>query len=181
MIQITTDSTCDLGPNAAERGISIMPLSVILGEDSYRDGVDITPQDIFDFVEKTGKLPKTAAPSISDYEEFFGKYVREGKTVIHFNISAKSSSSNLYAEKAAQQFGGKVFVVDTKALSSGQGLVVMKACDLAYKGQPRLFQGVGKGCAAASRAVFRKLPKPVLRKRRLICRHTLPRVGRKPV
>ena len=129
-IQLTADSTCDLGKSIAERQIGIMPLSVILGTDSFRDGVDIVPQDIFNYVQKTGQLPKTAAPSIVDYEEFFGRYVSEGKTVIHFNISSKSSSSNAYANEAAKNFAGKVFVIDTKALSSGQGLLVMKAADL---------------------------------------------------
>ncbi len=134
-IQLTADSTCDLGPYAAERDVRIMPLSVILGGDSFLDGVNITPQDIFDYVDKTGTLPKTAAPSIADFEEFFAKFVDEGKTVIHFNISAKSSSSHEYAKQAAEKFGGKVFVIDTKALSSGQGLVVMKASDLLREGK----------------------------------------------
>ncbi len=134
MVRITTDSTCDLGVNATERDIRIMPLTVILGADSFRDGVDITPQDIFDYVAKTGTLPKTSAPSIGDYEEFFGQFVSAGETVIHFDISAKSSSSNEHAVVAAEKFGGKVFVVDTKALSSGQGLLVMKAYDLLQQG-----------------------------------------------
>ncbi len=134
MIRITADSTCDLGKHVSERNIGIMPLSVILGENSYYDGVDIAPQDIFDYVEKTGQLPKTAAPSIVDYEEFFGKYVSAGDTVIHFNISSKSSSSYSYAAEAAKSFPDKVYVVDTHALSSGQGLVVMKACDLLEAG-----------------------------------------------
>ena len=134
-IQITTDSTCDLGNQVAKRGIGIMPLSVILGTHSYRDGVDIVPQDIFSYVEKTGELPKTAAPSIADFEEFFKKYVDEGKTVIHYNISEKSSSSHQYAKEAAKKFKHKVYVVDSKALSSGQGLMVLKACDLRDRGE----------------------------------------------
>lgn len=134
VIQITSDSTCDLGRLVAEKGIGIMPLSVILGTDTFRDGVDIRPQDIFDYFTRTGQLPKTAAPSVTDYEEFFASYVEAGKTVIHVNISARSSSSNANAEVAAKQFGGKVLVVDSKALSSGQGLVVMKACDMAEAG-----------------------------------------------
>ncbi len=133
-IQITTDSTCDLGAEIEKRHIGVMPLSVILGGDAFRDGVNIVPQDIFDYVEKTGNLPKTAAPSIGDYEEFFAKYVDEGKTVIHYNISVKSSSSHNYAVEAAKKFGRKVFVVDSKALSSGQGLMVMKACDFLERG-----------------------------------------------
>ena len=101
-IRITTDSTCDLGAEIAKRDIGVMPLSVILGGEAYRDGVNITPQDIFDYVDKTGILPKTAAPSIGDYEEFFAKYVDAGDTVVHFNISVKSSSSYNYAVEAAK-------------------------------------------------------------------------------
>ncbi len=133
-IRITTDSTCDLGAEIAKRNIGVMPLSVILGDRAFRDGVDIVPQDIFDYVEKTGILPKTAAPSIGDYEEFFASYVDAGKTVVHFDISAKSSSSYNYAAEAAKRFRGKVHVVDSKALSSGQGLMVMKACDMLEAG-----------------------------------------------
>ncbi len=133
-VQITTDSTCDLGESAQKRGIAVQPLLVILGEDSFQDGVNITPQDIFDYVERTGVLPKTAAPSISDYEEFFGKFVAEGKTVVHFSISDKASSSHAYAKQAAKSFAGKVIVVDSMALSSGQGLLVLKAADLAEQG-----------------------------------------------
>ena len=82
MIQLTADSTCDLGASISARGIGIMPLSVILGEKPYLDGVDIVPQDIFDYVERTGQLPKTAAPSIGDYEDFFRPYV-EDLSLIH--------------------------------------------------------------------------------------------------
>lgn len=134
MIQLTSDSTCDLGEHVKKRNIGIVPLSVVLGENSFRDGVDIFPQDIFDYYAKCGQLPKTAAPSIGDYEEFFAKYADEGKTVIHFNISAKASSSHSSAAEAAKRFGKRVRVVDSKALSSGQGLLVMKAADLAEQG-----------------------------------------------
>ena len=136
MIQITADSTCDLGASIAARKIGIMPLSVILGETPHLDGVDIVPQDIFDYVSETGQLPKTAAPSIGDYEDFFRPYVEAGDTVIHFNISAKASSSCSYAQEAAKAFGGKVFVVDSKALSTGQGLLILKAADLRDAGVP---------------------------------------------
>ena len=62
-IQITADSTCDLGESVLKRNIGIAPLCVILGDTTYHDGVDITPQDIFAYVEKTGELPKTSTPS----------------------------------------------------------------------------------------------------------------------
>lgn len=136
-IVITSDSTCDLGDElVAQRGIVILPLTVILGSDSFKDGINIEPQDIFDYVGRTGELPKTAAPSVSDYESFFKKFVDEGKTVIHFNISSKASGSNSFANSAAKTFGDKVYVIDSLALSTGQGLLVMKACDLRDEGRP---------------------------------------------
>ena len=135
-IVITSDSTCDLGERIiAERNISILPLTVILGNDSFKDGVDIVPDDIFAYFEKTGELPKTGAPSTADYEQFFGKFVEQGKTVIRFNISSKASGSNGFAQAAQKKFGDKVYVIDSLALSTGQGLLVMKACDLRDEGK----------------------------------------------
>lgn len=134
-IRITSDSTCDLNHLVEERNIGIMPLQVNLGENAYRDGVDITPEKIFAYVAETGILPKTAAPSIGEYEEFFTKELEGYDVLIHFNISSKSSGSHNFAKNAAENFNGKVFVVDSKALSSGQGLLVLKACDLRDEGK----------------------------------------------
>ena len=135
-IAITSDSTCDLSvQQIRDKEIGIMPLSVMLGDKSFRDGVDIVPADIFRFFEETGELPKTAAPSVKEYEDFFRPYVEAGETLIHFNISSKASGSNGFAQAAAKAFGGKVIVVDSHALSTGQGLLVMKACDLRKEGK----------------------------------------------
>jgi DegV family protein with EDD domain len=134
-ISITSDSTCDLGHLVQERNIGILPLQVNLGAKSFFDGVDIQPADIFAFVAETKQLPKTAAPSIGDYEEFFTKQLETYDEVIHFNISSKSSGSHNIAKQAAEGFGGKVRVIDSMALSSGQGLLVMKACDLRDEGK----------------------------------------------
>jgi DegV family protein with EDD domain len=133
-IVITTDSTCDLGAQAEKRDIVIMPLLVVLGTETYEDGISVTLADIFSYVEKTGTLPKTAAPSATDYEEFFSKYVAEGNTVIHFSISDKSSSAHAYAKKGAEKFEGQVYVVDSMGLSTGQGLLVLKAADMRDSG-----------------------------------------------
>ena len=134
-IRITSDSTCDLNHLIAERNIGIMSLQVNLGSDVFRDGVDITPEKIFAFVAETGTLPKTAAPSIGEYEEFFAKELEGYDALIHINLSTKSSGSHNFAKNAAEGFGGKVFVVDSKALSTGQGLLVLKACDLRDEGK----------------------------------------------
>lgn len=130
-IKITSDSTCDLGDElVAKYDVGIFPLSVILGEKSYKDG-GITPQEIFDYVAKTGVLPKTAAGSTDEYAAFFEENLKGYSELIHVNISAEASSSYSAALKAAERFKGKVRVIDSKALSTGQGLLVLKACDLA--------------------------------------------------
>ncbi len=134
MVKITADSTADIGEYAEKRDIRLVPLTVILGGNSYLDGVDITPQDIFDFVAKTGVLPKTSAPNVADYEEFFAGFVEKGDTVIHLNISSKASSSYENAKEAGHKFGDKVFVIDSRALSGGQGLLVLKAKDFVDQG-----------------------------------------------
>ena len=134
-IRITSDSTCDLGPLAEQYNVAILPLTVNLGADSYRDGVDIQPADIFAYVAENKHLPKTAAPSIGDYEEFFAEQLKNYDEVIHFNISSKSSGSHSMALQAAAEFGGKVRVIDSKALSSGQGALVLKACDMVKEGK----------------------------------------------
>jgi DegV family protein with EDD domain len=101
----------------------------------YRDGVDITPEDIFKFVEETKILPMTSAPSVVDYEEFFTEQLQGYDELVHFNISSKSSGSHNFAKMAAENFGGKVRVIDSKALSSGQGLLVLQGCDLRDQGK----------------------------------------------
>lgn len=134
MIRISSDSTCDLGELVEKHGISIMPLRVVLDTQTYSDGVDITPKDIFEFVEKTKMLPKTSAATEVDFAEYFEKLTANGDEVIHFNISSKASVTHNCAKNAAAAFGGKVRVIDSKALSSGQGLLVMKAVDLLEQG-----------------------------------------------
>ena len=77
MIRITSDSTCDLGELVKKHGIALMPLKVILDTESFKDGVDIAPKDIFAFVAKTKMLPKTSAPSIEDFVEFFTRQLKD--------------------------------------------------------------------------------------------------------
>ena len=134
-IKVTSDSTCDLSAELIEKyNIGIFPLTVVLGEENYKDGIDIVPQDIFDYVAKTNTLPKTAAGSLDDYSAFFKENLDGYDALIHVNISSLASSSHSAACKAAENFGGKVKVIDSHALSTGQGLLVLKACDFAEQG-----------------------------------------------
>ncbi len=133
-IAITSDSTSDLSPELRERyNITIIPLGVTLGEKNYSDGIDITPDDIYEHHAKTGELPKTAAANMSDCIDFFKPFVDAGKAVIHFTISSEMSSTYNNSRMAAEEFEN-VYVIDTKNLSTGGGLLVVAAAEMAAKG-----------------------------------------------
>lgn len=133
-IVITADSTCDLPQELIDKyDIKIIPLSILLGEKVYHDGVDIKPSDIYDFVEKTGELPKTAAVTPSEYHEVFKCFADDGKKIVHIGFSSALSSSYQNACVAAEEFE-RVYCVDSKNLCTAMGLLVLKACDYREKG-----------------------------------------------
>ena len=134
-ILIACDSTSDLGPELIERyGIKILPLGVTLGEKQYTDGVDIDPDMIYKNYEETKTLPKTSAISIGACTDFLQQYVGEYEAVILFTISSQMSSTYQNACIAASDFQN-VHVVDTKNLSTGGGLVVIRAAEMAAEGK----------------------------------------------
>lgn len=134
-IKITCDSTADLSPELYKKyDIDVMPLIVSLGDDSFHDGVDIQPDNIYEYYDKTGALPKTAARSAYDYKEFFEKYTKQGYQIVHFDISSDMSATYNNASSAAKELEG-VYVVDSRSLSTGTGLLVLAACDMAKEGK----------------------------------------------
>ena len=133
-VKIISDSTCDLSPELVRQyDIGIVPLYVVMGDRISKDGVEATPEDIYDYVDKTNVLPKTSAPNLNDFLSTFGNWKEQGYDIVHFNISADFSSSYATAVTAANELGG-IEVVDTRNLSTGSGLVVLHACEMA---QPR--------------------------------------------
>jgi len=130
-IKIMSDSTCDLSKELIEKyDIAIVPLTVIKDDKAYTDGVNITTDEIFAHVAAGGNLCTTAAISVVDYQEQFAQYADKYDAVIHVNISSELSSSYQNACLAAEEFNN-VAVIDSRNLSTGQGLVVLKACELA--------------------------------------------------
>lgn len=130
-IKITADSTCDLGKELTEQyNISIFPLTVIKGDKAYTDGITITTDEIFAHVAAGGDLCSTTAGSVGEYQSFFAPFAQEYDAVIHINISAEFSSCYQNACIAASEYDN-VVVIDSRNLSTGQGLVVLKACELA--------------------------------------------------
>lgn len=133
---IASDSTCDLSPELIrEYGIHILPLGVALGEKQYTDGVDINPDFIYAHYEKTGELPKTSAVNLVDFEDYFAAETAKGNAVVLFTISAEMSSTCNNARLAAENFPD-VYVVDTRNLSTGGGLLVVTAAEMAAEGVP---------------------------------------------
>lgn len=133
-IAITADSTCDLPKSIIEENdITIIPLSILLGDKSYTDGVDISPKDIYEHVETTGELPKTSAVTPTVYHDVFEKLTSQGKKVVHIGFSSGLSSSYQNAVAAAADYDN-VYCVDSKNLCTAMGLLVLKACDYREKG-----------------------------------------------
>lgn len=133
-IKITSDSTCDLSKELLERyDISLAPLYIIKNGKVYKDGVDITPGEIFDYVGKTGDFCTTSAVSTFDYIQFFERHAPKYDAVIHITIGSGFSLCNSNANAAAKIFEN-VHVVDSKNLSAGQGHVVVEAARLAAEG-----------------------------------------------
>lgn len=145
-IIIASDSTCDLSPELIEKyDIHILPLGVTLGDKTYTDGVDINPDMIYENYEKTGTLPKTAAVNIAQYEEFFEEKTSEGFSIVFFAISSEMSSTFSNARLVAEEYEN-VYAVDTRNLSTGGGLLVLTAAEMAAEGKSA--KEIAEACSA---------------------------------
>ena len=134
-IAITCDSVCDLSQELIKQNnISILPISIILGDETFSDGVNINSQKIFDYVTKNKQLPKTSAINEFQYAEFFKEHLDGVDALIHFTISSDMSSCFNNAKKAASTLKN-VYVIDSRNLSTGVGLQVLYACMLRDKGE----------------------------------------------
>lgn len=130
-IKVLSDSTCDLSSELLSKyDITTIPLTIIKENQAYSDGRTITPSEIFAHVEAGGDLCSTAAINADEYADWFSKYYNDYDGIIHINIGSGFSSSYQNACIAAEDFP-KVRVIDSQNLSTGQGLVVLKACELA--------------------------------------------------
>lgn len=130
-IKILSDSTCDLSEELLQKyNISLVPLTIIKDGESFSDGITITPSEIFAHVAAGGDLCTTTALNAGEYSEYFEKYASDYDGILHINIGAEFSCCYQNACLAAEDFEN-VKVIDSRNLSTGQGLVVLKACELA--------------------------------------------------
>lgn len=133
-IKITATSTCDLPPELLERyQITMVPLYVSFGGNTCKDGLEATPEDIFRCVEAGGQLPTTAAVNIADYQSLFAELSPQYDSVLHITIGSEFSCCYQNALVAAEDFSN-VYVVDSRNLTVGQGILALEAAIAAERG-----------------------------------------------
>lgn len=133
-ITISTESTCDLSQELIDKNnIKVIPYTIILGDEMVTDNADV-PSKIFKFVEETKELPKTSAINEMQYKEYFESLLKDCDAVVHISLSSGLTSSTSHAMTAAEKMKN-VYVIDSKSLSTGIGLLVLYAAKLAEKGE----------------------------------------------
>jgi DegV family protein with EDD domain len=135
-IHITADSTCDLSPELlAQYNIETLPLYIIHDGTEYKDGVDITPDDIYAIYAEKKILPKTAALNMDEVLEFVTPFIEAGNDVLCITLGSGLSTTFNSFRLAAMETEG-LYVIDSNNLSTGFGHVVMAAGDRIAAGMP---------------------------------------------
>lgn len=135
-VRILTDSTCDLSPELVkEFDIRVIPLNIIMGDKSYRDGIEASQSEIFKWADENKTTPKTSAPDLGFAEDFLKQFMDAGDEAVFIGISEDMSSTCQTMRLAAEDLEYKDFyVVDSMNLSTGVGLQVLRASDYAKQG-----------------------------------------------
>lgn len=136
-VRIFADSTCDLTEDLIQKyGITILPLCIVLDDKSYYDRTQITPDEIFAWAEANKKTPKTAAITFEYAEKMLRPCMEADEDVIFFGISEEMSTTcNVMRLAAKEHDKGRVFVIDSQSLSTGIGLQVLRAAEMARQGK----------------------------------------------
>lgn len=135
-IILSIDSTCDLNDELVKKySTKVYPYTITIGENSYKDNIDITPNDIYKIYETEKILPKTSTINVAEYYKYFKPLVDDGYNVIHINLGSSLTSAHNNCLMAASQLDG-VYPIDSHNLSSGSGLLVLKAAELIEDGIP---------------------------------------------
>ena len=157
MIRILTDSTSDISPaRAAELGVEILPLTVLFGEESFQDGVEITNEAFYARLEKADALPTTAQIPPETFIQTFERLTKSGDQVLAILISSAMSGtyqSAMIARGIVDE--SKIAVVDARTVTFGMGLLVEAACQLRDQELSLLNQGAGGGAGRPGAAAGR--------------------------
>lgn len=139
-IKLVTDSTCNLSSNLISKyDISILPLSIIMGENVYSDGLDITPEAIYKWSDANKTTPKTDAVTPDKAVEILQPFVEAGRDIIFFGISSRMSTTcnviRTLSETTGDSRYANIRVVDTLSVSAGINLQILYAVKLAEEGK----------------------------------------------
>ena len=137
-VKIIADSTCDLSPELIKKyNISIIPLHIVLGELEYKDGLEISPDEIYEWSNSKKESPKTSAASISDAIEIFDKHLKETDEIVCFSISGQMSTTVNVLRMATEELEAedRIHIIDSENLSTGGGLLVIEASIMASEGK----------------------------------------------
>jgi DegV family protein with EDD domain len=134
-VKITADSTCDLPEEIVEMyDIEIIPLYIIKDEKPYKDRLEITAHDIFEYVDSGAGMTSSSAVNATEYQEVFAKYLKEYDAIVHISLSNHFSVCNQNARLAAAEFDN-VYIVDSLNLSTGSGHIAYDAALMAHAGK----------------------------------------------
>jgi DegV family protein with EDD domain len=136
-IKIVADSTCDFTPRMAqELGVTIVPLHVIFGDVSYREGIDITAEEFYEMLVKSRQLPTTSAPSVGDFQDVYRRLLDEGHSIVSIHLSGKLSATVRMAQAAAESLKQpeRIAVVDSQCISLAAGFCITEAAAAARAG-----------------------------------------------
>lgn len=140
MVRILADSTCDLSEELLQKyHVTVVPLHIVLGDREYKDGVEITPEEIYRWSDENKTTPKTSAASPEEAMQALEQATKDGDEVIVFTISGQMSTTVNVFRMAAEELGiaERASIVDSENLSTGIGLLVIEAAIMAMEGQSR--------------------------------------------
>ena len=137
-VKIIADSTCDLSKDLLEKyDISVLPLHIVLGDKEYKDGLEISPDEIYEWSNTNKEAPKTSAAAISDTIDIYSKYLKSYDEIICFSISGQMSTTVNVMRMAAEELDAedRIHIIDSENLSTGGGLLVVEAAIMAKEGK----------------------------------------------
>lgn len=152
-VRVVTDSTSDLPPDVAEElGITVVPLHVLFGDESYRDGVDLMSEEFFRRLAESKALPTTSQPSVGEFRQVYERLADGTDKLLSIHLSARFSGTAGAARQAGQSIAGRcsIEVIDSETTSMSMGLAVIEAARLAQAGADL------DACTAAARSVLRR-------------------------
>ena len=138
MVKIIADSTCDLSQELIKKyDITLLPLHVLLGEKDCKDGKEVNAEDIYKWADENKTTPKTAAPSPQEVIDLFESFAKDDTEIICFSISGEMSGTYSVMKLAKEEVKNeeKIYVIDSRNLSTGIGLLVLEAATMAREGK----------------------------------------------